>query len=820
MRIRRLWLLLAIVSPALGLFVSGRAAEPDVLTPQARADFEWFSSLGFPDPKGCPCVRVATGQWYQSGDEPPKNRFLTAFLLATNGPRFQVFSMDLRKQTLVETNVEGKSYAKVGFDILTVTNEVAEQLRAWREATNSRPAWPLYLDPSWGRIGVFALGWACWRNGLETEAGQLYEQALKMPSQFNRNQTAPNFRQGLELDLGYLMMWRAILDFGDPAISRPQLLTQFEAIVTNYPHSEYRERARQTAEVLRRMIAEDEAHANVAPANLDQLPVEQQVRELIFRLRDQNGQQSSQPGDCDIFENMQGSTNTPAHQLVRLGYAAVPQLIVALDDPTFSRSVGYWRDFTFSHTVLTVGDCAQAILQRISGKSFFEPRSTFSYMSMDGQASAARKAAETWWAEFQRKGEQEMLIEALASPGDDAPAQAKILRQRYPQVAAAAIIRGAQAATNAWIRVPLVEETATLDEPQVTAFLRGELTNGPFLEARVAAAHSLLGRAKDEAVQAMIHEWEINRSQKPGDPDDLGEVAGFLAGADSVPAIQALGKDLRQRPVDIRMQVMESIGDGYDYYHETVKPSPAALNAIEDFLITELEDQEERMGASGTRNGKSYSDPRMCDMAGLFLNDRWPERYNFDLSASRLTRDRQRVECQNVWRRAHDLPALPLPVRPAQVRPEQATQVTAIQWVEGSAKPSVRFAAKMEAFKNRSPDAKQLAALLASFVAAPESGTAGIEILARKDEDLVGVVLAVRLLPVMTASSNQTWNVNEAVILGRKSLLGEYGSGIPDAYSSAERWDDFVKAAAQALAADPTTPFEISAHLELENRRE
>jgi hypothetical protein len=157
-------------------------------------------------------------------------------------------------------------------------------------------------------------------------------------------------------------------------------------IPANYPHSEYCERARQTAAVLKRMIAEDEAHAKAGTIEFDTLSNDQ-VRELIFRLRDQNGHQFSQPGSCDIFEDWHGNTNTPAHQLVRLSYAAVPQLIAALNSDTLTRSVGYWRDFTFSHNVLTVGDCCEAILQRITGKSFFVATTTSSYMTKDGKAS-------------------------------------------------------------------------------------------------------------------------------------------------------------------------------------------------------------------------------------------------------------------------------------------------------------------------------------------------------------------------------------------------------------------------------------------------
>ena len=136
------------------------------------------------------------------------------------------------------------------------------------------------------------------------------------------NSNEPPIRDKMEKSIAHKLMWSAVVDFEDPSITRPELLKQFEVILQKYPHTEHRERAEATAEILKRMIAEDQAHAELGPKDLAQLPVEGQVRELIFRLRDQNGHQYSQPGWCDIFEDWHGVTNTPADRLLRLGYYA------------------------------------------------------------------------------------------------------------------------------------------------------------------------------------------------------------------------------------------------------------------------------------------------------------------------------------------------------------------------------------------------------------------------------------------------------------------------------------------------------------------
>jgi len=271
-----------------------------------------------------------------------------------------------------------------------------------------------------------------------------------------------DFRTAIEKDLGHAMMWRAIVSFASPSVSRSDILGRLEAILKDYPHSEHHERALRTAKVLRRMIAEDDSHARSAPKDLAQITSDEQARELIYQLREQHGEQISQPGSCDIFFNWENVTNTPAHQLVRLGNAAVPQLIAALDSDTLTRSVGFWRDFSFSHTVLTVGDCGERLRQRITGKSFLPPDSHSKYLSETGLSGVARRAAESWWAECQSKGEERTLIDAVAGGDRDSPAQAELLSKKYLPAATAALIRGAQAATSALVRASLVQHAGAL----------------------------------------------------------------------------------------------------------------------------------------------------------------------------------------------------------------------------------------------------------------------------------------------------------------------------------------------------------------------
>jgi hypothetical protein len=665
---------------SVALVPSTCAAAPDTLTPQARADFEWFGTLGFPDLKGCPYVRVATDNWSQYNGEPPQQTFTYGFLLATNAAGFTVCYPYLSEETFKRPNPVSETPAAAsgfpmvpGFQIVGLSNGVLHLLEVLRNPKPSDDKRELFGRLPYDALDVFTLAWACWRNGLDAQAAQLYEQAGKTGFRSGQDVTTTNFSLALEKDLGDVMYARAVYDFERTAIPRPQLLAQFQSVVTNYPHSQDLERAKQFMVALKRMVSEDEAHAKNAPTNLAQLPVEQQVRELIFRLRDQIGGRIGIPdGPFEIFMDNWGGTNTPAGQLLTLGYAAVPQLIAALDDPTFCRMVeGGLIDFRQTEPaepiVLTVGDCAEAILERIAGRGFYPRRDVFSHFSKEGDLPATRKAIESWWAVAKQKGEKQILIEEFASPNPNLEFVDNLCRH-FPEIAAATLIRAALAATNSENRYQLVYAIAKLDDPQAADFLSRDMVSAPSCTERVTAAYGLRDRRKDEALQAMIHLWDDSLGKSDG--EGSGMLQDFLADSDSVPAIQAFQRNLRQRPISIRWNIMCDIGETNAWQlGGRHKYSPATLDAIEECLVSELDDTEELAGfkqwyppgIAGTN-----SKPRLCDFAGFYLTERRPDRYMFDCSVGLDTRDRQRVECQNVWRLAHNLPALPLPPTPSQ----------------------------------------------------------------------------------------------------------------------------------------------------------
>ena len=668
--------LVGFIAPYLLPIFSCVAAED--ISIEAKTNFEWFSRLGFPDVKGRAFVHVTTKWWDPKAQWPAQSNFLSGFLLTNDAHAFVVLDEQLIKHsneytTQREYTTQGahmqieNSYVQA--DLKT---EAADLLKRITSLQSGEDLFPRLGERISKRARAFALAYACWRNGLNGEAEDLYQAAKKLRSG-NEGVDGNNFQLILEREIAYAVMWRAVVDFDDLSVSRQQLLKEFQDFTKRYPHSEYLERAEQTAAKLDRMISEDQAHVKSAPANLASVPVEEQVRELIFRLRDQHGEQSGQPGWCDIFDDWRGVANSPAHQLVRIGYPAVPQLIAALEDPTFTRSVGYWRDYTFSHDVLTVGDCAVAILGRITGKYFYVSSHSAGFMSTDGKVAETHQRAVDWWAEFQKKGERQMLVEDVEAGDENAITEASRLVEHYPDVAPAALVKGIRATMNATvgagltedmrvrrganIRKALIEIFQKCDSNAARTYLQKELHEGND-GSRVSAAEVLVQSNRDDVIKAMIQEWQNSPDYKVEQDQGWTECARFLASVDSPQTIYALGQNFQARPFNTRKAIVYNIGEGGTPYGEIRPISERSLSAsaIEDFLVQRLDDTEQQSGDSGPHVVRLYRerDARVCDLAGYYLNKLWPSRYHFDYSylSSLKISDQERIECQNAWKQS------------------------------------------------------------------------------------------------------------------------------------------------------------------------
>ncbi|MBN2498187.1 MAG: hypothetical protein JXR96_26590 [Deltaproteobacteria bacterium] len=850
--------------------------------PDAQADeaFGWFQGLGLPDLAGKPFVRVATGEWIQTGAAPPRNTFVLAFLRSERAGRFELLTVDLFERAFEKTPAGTAEHLQVGYARLDFDSE----LRALLDRLASQDAETRWQQRFGERLSLraelFVLACYAHANGRPALAREIFARAIRTDAHGRRLASpAADPLSELQKDLGHAMMWRAVEAFGDPRVGREALLARFEAIGAHYPACEHVERAAKTAAALRRMIAEDEAH-RAQP--LESLPQEEKIAELVFQLRDQNGQQWSQPGACDVFLDPRGE-RSPAHQLAAIGYPAVPRLIAALEDGRPTRSVGFHRDFYFSHYVLTVGDCARAVLERIAGRSFYQRACTGCSMTRDGKAADTKAQVEAWWAELRAGGERALLVKAAARGDAQSPSQASRLLRLYPDAALQAVRQGARRAEDAWVRTALVDIAAAVPGDAPIDFLREELDRGPELAARVAAARGLHSRSRPEAAAAMIREWRRVAKSGPG----VEELIAFLAGCGRAEAVRALGEDLRDRPVGIRLAVVSAFGESASFSSFStgqgggLQPAGRAAGLPEDvrveieaLLVAALDDETERVGMSGSWDGKSFSDPRICDVAGHVLSKVFAKRCDFDLSASILVRDRQRIACTNAWLRARGRPLRPLPaskriapVDPARIAPllaalrggsaaeveaaeaaVSAIGLPALEALQGLARelpadhpararvgplarriactlselefsgpvePDGELAALARSLKGKPLAAEGLVVLLRRFANRQPPGASALRLRAVRHEDGCGVHLRIELDRSRSRQegSCKGWATAQRVGLGSEDLLGSFGSCSLEHAREAEAYESLHAAISKALAAPPELPFIIRASL-------
>jgi hypothetical protein len=224
------------------------------LEPEARAAFTWFDSLGFPDVRGCQYARVATGRrdfWADTD----RNTYADGFIIKEVGDSFTVLDLDLFIETFTKTPAGTPEPQRVGYEPLDLEQEMTTHLQDL-ERSRDEEEWLDDFRRNYFREGgtlpirarPFVHAWACARNGLGELAKKLYDHAADLVTFYDDGDKT--FQDIMAEQFAEAMMWRAVLafsrfapsPFGHPAITRPQLLQQFEFLIAGFPGSEHVER--------------------------------------------------------------------------------------------------------------------------------------------------------------------------------------------------------------------------------------------------------------------------------------------------------------------------------------------------------------------------------------------------------------------------------------------------------------------------------------------------------------------------------------------------------------------------------------------------
>jgi hypothetical protein len=642
----------------------------------------WYDTLGFPDAKNLPYVRVSTGRWTQSGNQARENRFVEGFLVGEESNIFSVFICyvpDFRTlwymgdaATPLTTvrfvrKPDGPAYSRVEYQVLDLEKAASETLQRGRDQV-SQPDTFFNLDWSNQALGyqarVFALGRACLQNGLSDTGLALMNFAGNGVDVNDEALKSKPLRDVLQQQIGDAVLGKAESDCADPSISWAELLKEYENFGQRFPANHRIAYAKEAADVLRKMIAEEAAHH---PKPLEQMSPAEQVAENIYQLRNFHHavwiMYGHYPDDARTSTGEQ--VLTPVDRLVDLGPEAVPQLIATLNDRRFTRSLDS-RSMQGPGPDLRVGDIAQIILEHMSGRSFYAKKT-----------GTTRQQAEAWWAEVQNKGEKQVLTDAAALGGEPGCTAARKLVEKYPDAAMPAIEAGFRATPIDGVRCDYVKAAARLPGDVPMPFLKSSLTpdNGPF--TRMYAADALNARGDPEAVTAMIEAWQKYQptlaSYKPDAArqdltgtfyNQAGTLIAFLANSGNAAAIDALGHDLQKTPVEVRLAAVQvflpfgsmglsatgpsvttDFGDGI-----TKLPTGPVGAAVERLLVSELDDSGRRVGMQGDIGDASFKDPRVCDMAALVLSKRWPDNYHFHWTANAAECDAQIAKLRDRWR--------------------------------------------------------------------------------------------------------------------------------------------------------------------------
>ena len=684
-----LWSCIFLMALASGVLQKPLSAQ---LTESDQQVLDWYDGLQLHDYSMQPLVKVDTGWWSQSGNDPPKNRSIHAFLVDESGDEFSVMTLGLEKLTFKRTADGTPAHQKVNFqqtDLAEFAGQTASRIAnedpfdRFRNGSKTSPA-----------VELFVLARACEAHSLDEAAHDLLEESEKLINR-SRDVSAPEskFQQKLAEDLAHAKTWMTVLKLDDAEIPWVEIQRDFAWIQKNFPDTSHWQRCKDSAEMLATMIAKNETHQ--IPDDFKSLSVAKQVTELIFQLQNQDGQQMSQPGSCDIFaaERMRSwkaesegkdpkqIPKSPAGQLVDLGHAAVPQLIEALDDQRFTRSVGYHRNFYFSHRVLRVGECSRIILERIANRSFH---------SKEG---SVKQQVTDWWAAIESKGEKAVLIEAVEAGDHNSVYQAAQLIEKYPDIALPSIIKSAKNADSQYVRSQMVKFAGQFTD-QAQNFIVNELKTSDEIFVKFAAGEALLKTDQRQLVVDYFSEnWPALLKKNWITPEPMGvmvmrpeQMIEFVVGLNDPIAINSLRDSFLEMKVRVRMAMTTVfypknrggfyMGGGIASLPD-IEFSEGSEKAIQELLVLALNDEQRNFNANGTWGTTEYHSPRICDLAGSVLAARYPDQYEFDFGASRIVREQQRIAITNQWRADNQIEWLPLP-KPRAARTFDADKLNTI----------------------------------------------------------------------------------------------------------------------------------------------
>jgi hypothetical protein len=270
---------------------------------------------------------------------------------------------------------------------------------------------------------------------------------------------------------------------------------------------------------------------------------------------------------------------------------------------------------------------------------------------------------------------------------------------------------------------------------------------------------------------------------------------------------------------DERSAIVEQLGNAareksIDSGAVPIEVRPLSAEAKEVVLALLAHATEDSMRYQGTiewQGALSASDPRIGDIAVWSLHQMEPDHYIFTGTDVSRQREAERIAAANVWRKAHGRELLLQPDRP-HLGAEQALRIVNITIEPAAMKVDKEFDTFLDAFVGTNLDEQTLPKILRHFTRSVVEGSRGIEVEARRANDLTGVSLSVRLQPGR-AEPAIGWIRNNNGRIGKTDLSGFNGSVPDDKMKSDDAWQDFAANIRQALPVPPEAEIYLRASL-------
>jgi hypothetical protein len=304
------------------------------------------------------------------------------------------------------------------------------------------------------------------------------------------------------------------------------------------------------------------------------------------------------------------------------GYPAVPALIEAINDRSFTRSQYHpslhpWHEFTEGDNV-RIGDIALRAIEDISQINFNDVKTR----------EQAYKRAKNWHNSVLDRGMKNVLIEGVLRNDHNTYRQARELIESFPASAFAPIAKAFNKA-NAEMRHTLMSELRFLKTAEVYEFARHAIRVDKSAAVRIEAANILAAVEPNRALDAM---WRELKQKSPSD-ETLRDVSQCLANALRPELIVKLQQELPRFSAPQKYELLGDINNQVQYtWKFKVSPDVALskpwLRAIEDIYASVLSDRG-KTGNHMSSGDNTFINASIAEMALYDLSYFFPKVYKY-----------------------------------------------------------------------------------------------------------------------------------------------------------------------------------------------